>query len=277
MGDVVAVLETDPPLLRCALHRLDAAIDVTAAPGDDVGVGYYENGKVLLRKRPVTTALTLEKLGQDIRSDVFVTTWHHTGPDGFREESVAPFRFRNWLFAGKGQLVSSGELANVMAELPEFLLRALAHPSEAEVAFFTTLAHIYSAGHQLDHPEIQPEVVATALASTLSAADARAALRSEPPTQATALMSNGRMLVAVRRGKPLFYGLLEGFVDCPVCEIDRETIESDPRVRAHRMLKAVCVTTRARKDGVAWIEVPEGHVLSVGRNLAARITPLPSA
>jgi glutamine amidotransferase len=279
MADVVALLQTDPSLLRCQLHRLDAAIDLDAHVGDALGVGYYDGGKVLLRKRPVTGPLQLEALGQDIRSEVFVSTWHAAGPNGFREEDTAPYRFRNWLFAGQGTLVPPAEATQMIAALPEFLQRALdplpnGGASEAEIAFFLTLAQVHAQGHKLEHPEMEPEVLAVALGRTLSQLDRRAVERSQPRPQTTALMSNGRMLVALRRGKPLSYGLLEGFADCPVCGIDRDTSDRDPRVRAHRMLKAVAVTTRARKDGIQWIEVPEGHVLTVGRSLAARIAPM---
>src|SRR4051812_6731880 len=103
MGEVVAVLQTDPNLLRCQLHRLDHAIETNAAAGDAIGVGYYDNGKVLLRKRPLATApTTLEALGAEIRTELFIANWHRVDAHGFREEATAPFRFRNWIFAGKG-------------------------------------------------------------------------------------------------------------------------------------------------------------------------------
>jgi glutamine amidotransferase len=276
MAEVVAVLQTDPTLLRCQLHRLDHAIDVTAASGDAVGVGYYENGRVLLRKRPlVTPPVTLESLGAEIKTDLFFASWHRIDSHGFREEATAPFRFRNWLFAGKGKLDSDGEQAELIAKLPEFLQRAVAQTTEAELAFFTALAHVHTSGHQLDHLEIDTKVVADALGTTLAELDHRADARGSPRPQTTAMMSNGRMIVAVRRGKPLFYGLLEGMSECAVCGIEKDASDRDLRVRAHRNAKAVAVSTQGKSNGIQWIEVPDGHVVSINRALEARVTPLP--
>jgi hypothetical protein len=180
---------------------------------------------------------------------------------------------------GKGRLIPGDGLSDVIAALPEFLHRNFgpSHervPAEGELAFFITLANIHSRGFPLDHPNLEAKVVADALSTTLTELDRRADEKSLPRPETTALVSNGRMIVAVRRGRPLYYGLLEGFTDCSVCGVTQAAGDRDPRVRAHQALKAVVVTTRPRKDGIAWLEVPEAHVLSVDRTFAARITPL---
>lgn len=275
MGEVVAVLQTDPSLLRCQLHRLDHAIDVNASLGEALGVGYYENGKVLLRKRPLTAPVKLESLGAGIRTELFVATWHRVDSHGFREEATAPFRFRNWLFAGKGKLTGLGEQPDIVARLPEFLQRAVAQTSEAELAFFTALAHIHQSGHQLDHLDIDPQVVAGAIGQTLADLDRKADDNGVARPQTTAVLSNGRMIVAARRGRPLFYGLLEGMNECAVCGIEAGASDRDLKVRAHRNAKAVAVSTLGRSDGIQWVEVPDGHVLAINRSLEAKVTPLP--
>ncbi len=81
------------------------------------------------------------------------------------------------------------------------------------------------------------------------------------------------MLAASRHGGPLHYALLEGIVPCRLDGISLETPESDPRLRLHRRVKAVCVATRlAAPDG--FIEAPAESVLSVSRSLQVAISGL---
>jgi glutamine amidotransferase len=58
-----------------------------------------------------------------------------------------------------------------------------------------------------------------------------------------------------------------------VDRIDLATPESDPRVRPHRRVKAVCFASRlTQPDG--FIEVPEGSVVSVSRSLQVSISAI---
>jgi len=275
MAQLVALLQSDPALLRCQLHRLDTAVELGAAPGKVVGVGYYENGKVLLRKRPAGQhSYSLEALGQDVKSECFVAACHGVKGGVFREEDTEPYRFRSWVFAGTGRIVPVGERSKVIESLPPIMQRGLVGPSDAELAFLTTLGHIYAASRSPEHPDLEAEVAGQGLAKTLAQLDAQASASRQAMPQTCAVLSNGRMLAAVRRGKPLSYALLEGLVECPVCGVDRSANDRDPRVRPHRTLKAVVLASRPKIDGVQWVDVPDNHLITVSRNLAVRVTPL---
>ena len=274
MAQLVAVLQNDPALLSCQLHRLDRAVDLVTGPGKVVGVGYFENGKVLLRKRPVVGEVTLEAAGADVKSEMFVAASHGLPPGGFREEDTEPYRFRNWVFAGTGRILPLGERQKVVEELPGFLQRGLVGPSDAELAFLATLGHVQAESRLIDALDLPPDVVGRALAKTLARLDVRARESGVALPQTCALVSNGRVVAAIRRGRPLSYALLEGLIDCPVCGIDRTTSERDVRVRPHRMLKAVALATRPRQDGVQWLDVPDNHLVTISRALEVRLTPL---
>lgn len=275
MAQLVALLQSDASLLRCQLRRLDTAIDLGAVPGKAVGVGYYENGKVLVRKRPASPQTTsLERLASDVRSEFLMAACHGVSPHGFREEDTEPYRFRNWVFAGTGRIVPLGERASILASLPAVLRRGVVGPSDAELAFMVALAHVYSESRTPEHPDLPPEIAADALKHALSRLDEQALTAGAPRPQTCALLSNGRMIVAVRRGRPLSYGLIEGFNECTVCGIDRTTNPSDPRVKPHRLVKAVALASRPKKNGVQWVEIPENHLVTVSRDFAVRVVPL---
>lgn len=275
MAQLVALLQSDPALLPCQLHRLSRAVDLHAMPGKAVGVGYFEDGKVLLRKRPGPAGgATLEQLAGEVKSEALLATSHRLKQGAFREDDTAPYRFRGWMFGGTGQILPLGERAAVLAELPDFLQRGLLGPSDAELAFFTSLGHVYAESRNLEALDLPPELAARGLRATLRRLDERASASGVAPVQTVAVMTNGRMLVALRRGRPLSYALIEGLGECTVCGIDRTTSDKDPRVRPHRMLKAVALATAPLSNGVHWLDVPDDHLVTVSRTLEVKLQPI---
>jgi glutamine amidotransferase len=93
------------------------------------------------------------------------------------------------------------------------------------------------------------------------------------PSRLNFVATNGRVMAATRRNGPLHYALLEGIVPCPLDALTLETPESDPRLRPHRQVKAVCFASRLLAPN-GFIEVPEGNVVSVGRTLQVSVAPL---
>lgn len=94
------------------------------------------------------------------------------------------------------------------------------------------------------------------------------------PPRASALLTSGRVLAAIRRGRPLSYACVEGLARCERCGIERGARDDDPRLRPHRRLRAVVVSSTLMPGPIAPIEVPEGAVLTVERSLATRLEAL---
>lgn len=275
MAQYIAVLQSDPGLLPCLLGCLDPLVDFPSSPGHAVGLSYFENGKVLLRKRPVSACgVMLEQLAADVASEVLVAAVYATGTEGFHNADTQPYRFRNWTFAGAGRIVPFGERASVLDALPDFLRRGIIGQSDAELAFLITLSNVYQETRNLDLLDIEPELVSRALARTLAFLDDRADGAHTPRSRTCAVLTNGRMLATVRRGRPLFYALVEGLQSCKRCELDRNTTESDARTRPHAQMRGVVLSTRPSRELMSWIEVPDAHVLSVSRTLEIRLTPI---
>lgn len=268
MAQLVAVLQSQAALLPCLLAQLDARLGGPPAPGQAMGLGYFENGKVLLRKRPVPPGgASWATLAGDVQSEVVVGSVHAPAAAGYLEENTQPFRFRAWLFAGVGRILPLGERAGVLASLPDFLGRGVTGQSDAELAFLVTLSHVLEEARSLDLLALEPDVAARALSRTLAALDARAEQVSAPRAETCAVISNGRMLAAVRRGRPLFYRLVEGLQSCERCDLEAEP-------RAHRQARAVVLATYPNPSDASWIEIPDRHLVTVSRSLALRLSPL---
>ena len=278
MGALVAILQNDPNLLRCQLHRLEASaslVDGDVLP-DAYGFGHYAGGSVLLGKRPTgaPVALSLPDLGGKVDSEALLVHARRATVGKAKDENTHPFRFRRWLFAHDGTIEGFELLKpKLVASLPDFLRRNIMGVTDSEHAFMLFLKVLKDEGH-LDDLDLDAQVAGRALARTVKQIETwRREVGEQKPCRLTFVATNGRILVATRRGGPLHYALLEGIVPCALDGITLETPESDPRVRPHRLVKAVVFATRlGRSNG--FIEVPEGSAVSVSRTLQVSITAL---
>lgn len=281
MGALVAILQTDPNLLRCQLRRLESLVSLTDGDvlPDAYGFGHYTGGSVLLGKRPTgaPAALSLPDLVGKVDSEALLVHARRATVGKAKDENTHPFRFRRWLFAHDGSLEGFDQVKpKLLAALPDFLRRNIMGDTDSEHAFMYFLKVLKDEGH-LDDLDLDAQVAARALARTVRQIETwRREVGEQKPCRLTFVATNGRILVATRRGGPLHYALLEGIVPCIADGIDLNTPESDPRVRPHRTVKAVAFATRlGRSNG--FIEVPEGSSVAVSRSLQVIVTPIGAA
>jgi hypothetical protein len=81
------------------------------------------------------------------------------------------------------------------------------------------------------------------------------------------VVSNGRVMAALRRGHPLMVGVVDGLIPCQRCEIGPGANELDPRVKSHRMLRAAMVLSGAAQQTEGFREVAEREVVAIPRTL----------
>ncbi|ACG72492.1 glutamine amidotransferase, class-II [Anaeromyxobacter sp. K] len=281
MGALAAILQSDPNLMRCQLQRLKAHVsmqDGDAAP-DAYGFGYYQAGNVLLGKRPTgaPSALSLPDLVGRVDSEAVLVHARRATLGTAKDENTHPFRFRRWLFAHDGSIEGFDQVKPRLVEgLPDFLRRNIAGDTDSEHAFMWFLKLLRDEG-SLDDLDLDAQVAGRALARTVRQVEAWCReVGEQRPSRLCFVATNGRSLVATRRGGPLFYALLEGIIPCELDEIGADTPESDPRVRPHRRVKAVCFASGLLAPN-GFIEVPEGSVVSVSRTLQVTVSSLANA
>ncbi len=281
MGALAAILQTDPNLLRCQLRRLDAnvALQEDDRLPDAYGFGHYSGGSVLLGKRPsgVTAPLSLADLVDKVDSEALLVQARRAVFGQAKDENTQPFRFRRWLFAHDGTIEAFERVKpKLLAALPDFLRRNVMGETDSEHAFMWFLKLLRDEG-RLDDLELDAPTAGRALARTVKQIEAWSREAGEQrQSRLCFVATNGRIMVATRRGGPLHYALLEGIVPCALDEIDLSTPESDPRVRPHRLVKAVAFASRLRQAS-GFIEVPEGSVVSVSRQLQVTVSPIANA
>jgi predicted glutamine amidotransferase len=278
MGALVAILQSDPNLLRCQLARLRS--HVTLQDGDRLpdayGFGYYQAGNVLLGKRPTGAPglLALPDLVGRVDSEAVLVHARRATIGKSKDENTHPFRYRRWLFAHDGTIEGFDAVRpKILDALPDHLRRTVTGDTDSELAFVWFLKLLKDEGG-IDDLDLDPQVAGRALARTVRQIEAWSRdVGAQRPSRLTFAATNGRVLVASRRGGPLFYALVEGIVPCELDGIGLDTPESDPRVRPHRRVKAVCFASRLTAPN-GFIEVPEGSVVAVSRTLQVSVSPV---
>ncbi len=276
MGALVAILQSDPNLLRCQLKRLEAYVSL--ADGDRLpdayGFGHYSGGSVLLSKRPTgaPVALSLPELVGKVDSEALLVHARRATVGKAKDENTPPFRFRRWLFAHDGTIEGFERVKpKLVAALPDFLRRNIMGDTDSEHAFMLFLK-LLKDERRLDDLDLDAAAAGRALAKAVRHIEAWCReVGEQRPSRLTFVATNGRTMAAVRRGGPLHYALLEGIVPCALDEIDLTTPESDPRVRPHRLVKAVAFASRLKQQN-GFIEVPEGSVVGVSRSLQITVS-----
>jgi len=269
LAEFAAIHQTDASLLGCVLRRLAGKVSL-GAPKAAAGVGFFQSDDVLLRKRPQSGQQALpEKLAEGVESEAVVICSGSVGSatKSFSEQLTLPFRFKRWLFASAGQPETLRSIRQaLLAALPDYLRRSVKGDSASEALFFTFLSRLRDAGRLDDH-DVDAPTAARSLAAAVGEAERAFEQKGQPLPGVALLASNGRVMAAVRRGHPLWLGVIDGLLPCQRCELDASSSDLDPRVKSHRMLRAAIVASGAQAPMEGFRELPEGAVLAVPHGL----------
>lgn len=176
------------------------------------GVGFYQAGEVLMRRRPIDEQPTIDvaKVAGDVRADVLIGHVRNATVGSLRTENTHPFRFRQWLFAQTGTLPSFVAIRDrLVSSVPPFLASSIRGESDAEVLFYVFLSFLHDAG-RLNEGIPEPAHVREALRSCVAVVDALSSEVGGTPAKVNVLISNGEHIFGLRRGAEMGYRVLAG-------------------------------------------------------------------
>lgn len=239
------------------VHRGDAA-----ALG--WGVGFYQYGEVLLRRRPLDERETIQppQLTDQIKTDLLIGHVRNPTVGNLRTENTHPFRFRQWLFAQTGTLQGFDTLrARLLEAQPDFLTPNVRGDTDSELFFYLVLSYLHDQG-QLEVGVASQAAIGNALRSALAFVDRLCDEQGLPHQLGDALLTDGERLVAVHRS-----GLMGTLV------IDKEEdvarllgVDSKPSGRPQNLDRARCAVVaselpelppgwqRAAPNSLLWFE-----------------------
>jgi len=229
------------------------------------GIGFYQSGEVLLRRRPIDDRSELDpaSLAADVRSDVLVGHVRKATVGARRTENTHPFRYRQWLFANTGTIQGFAELhERLSGSLPEFLRRDVRGETDSELLFHLFLSFLHDAG-QLAETMVEPAATRAALRSTLALIDRLCAEEGQPPSPLNILVTDGEHMVAAHRTETMAYRFFEGRADL------ERMLGDDARWRMRLPDTASChfslLASDFDKPPRGWVEVPRDSFVTLTR------------
>lgn len=186
-----------------------------SGPGQPVGwgVGFYQHGEVLLRRRPLDERDTIDlaEFTENVRSDTLIGDVRRATTGTPTSENTHPFRYHHWLFAHSGTISGFDALRErLLDSQPDFLRRNVRGDTDTECLFYLFLSFLHDAGH-LREEQTAPDHARAALRSALSLVDRMSAEEGHPPNDADVLLTNGEFLMALHRGDSLMgYRVING-------------------------------------------------------------------
>lgn len=176
------------------------------------GIGFYQGGEVLMRRRPIDDHPTIDvaKVAGDVRADLLVGHVRSATVGSLRTENTHPFRYRQWLFAQTGTLPSFEAIRErLVASVPEFLRSSIRGETDAEILFYVFLSFLHDAG-RLNDALMAPAHVRDALRSCVAVVDGMAAEVGGAPSQVNVMASDGEHIFALHRGAQMGYRVFAG-------------------------------------------------------------------
>jgi glutamine amidotransferase len=179
------------------------------------GVGFYQSGEVLMRRRPIDDheEIDLAKQCADVRGDIVLGHVRSATVGTLRTENTHPFRYRQWLFAQTGTVAQFDAIRDrLIASVPEFLRGGIRGETDAEILFHVFLSFLHDAG-RLNDMVVEAKVVRDALRSSLQVVDGMTAEVGGQPGAINFIVTNGEYLVAAHRSNRMAYRSLAGRSD----------------------------------------------------------------
>ena len=176
------------------------------------GIGFYQGGEVLMRRRPIDDHATIDvaKVAGDVRADLLVGHVRSATVGPLRTENTHPFRYRQWLFAQTGTLPAFDAIKDRLgASVPEFLRSSIRGETDAEILFYIFLSFLHDAG-RLNDSVTAPSQVRDALRSCVAVVDGMAAEVGGPPSEVNLIVSDGEQISALHRGAEMGYRTFAG-------------------------------------------------------------------
>ena len=196
-----------------AIHADILKVNVGQSGPMGWGIGFFQAGEVLLRRRPIDERETIDltSVVEGLRTDVLIGHMRRPTVGALRTENTHPFRYRHWLFAQTGTIFGFSSLRDRLLESqPEFLRRNVRGDTDSELFFYLFLSFLHDAGH-LSEAQVAPDHMRAALRASISLVDRLSAEEGHPQNTGDLLVTNGEYLVGAHRGtEQMAYRLLSG-------------------------------------------------------------------
>ena len=215
MSRVLALIGNRPNLCAVIAKHYAPLLEVeTRGRALGWGIGFYQTGEALLRRRPLDDRDVI-RIGamNDVSSSLVLAQVRTPGVGSLRTENTPPFRYRNWLFAQRGSVEGFEAIRSRLVEAqPEFLRCNLRGDTDGETLFYSVLSCLDEAGG-LDGNLVAAARVKQAMRAALGRLDALLEEAGKPPAAVDWFLADGEHLVTLHRSASATYRHFESVVE----------------------------------------------------------------
>lgn len=272
MGVLIGFMANRSDCLLTALQReQDSFAPEPTEEPTGWGVGFYQDGEVLHKKRRRLTNATVDfsQIVDGVRSDCAIVHLRQATVGDFRIENTHPFRLRSWLFAHSGTVERFDAMKERMLEtMPEFLQRSIRGETDSEHLFHMLGSFLHDAG-ELERTHDTKEPVLQAIRSTVRLIDRLCAEVGSQPPVLNSLLTDGHTLFAICRGAPMHY--VERNLSSPPGPAPRSSVLPGGR---YVLLEGARGKLPDDPTLVDHITVPDASICVIGRDLTVAVEAL---
>jgi predicted glutamine amidotransferase len=248
--------ELGPKVLQA--HAQDLQVKFGSAQAFGWGVGFYQFGEVLLRRRHVETSQDLDpgKMTSDVKAEVLLGHVRMPTVGDLRTENTHPFRYHEWLFAQIGTPATFAEIRpELLARLPAFLRSNVRGDTDSEVLFHLVLSQLLDKG-QLDSIHATAQDTATSLREALRAVNEICKVATLPAYCGDILLTNGERILAVHQSGQMAYRLVNSAE-----EVHEYLADGSERVPHASRLQCCVVASEVESLPDRWVRVPNDSLV----------------
>jgi predicted glutamine amidotransferase len=175
------------------------------------GVGFYQFGEVLLRRRPLDERERIEpaRFAENLKTDVLIGHVRHPTVGKLRTENTHPFRYRQWLFAQTGTMAGFEKLRERLQSVqPAFLKPNVRGDTDSELFFYLVLSCLHDQG-RLEQRLVAVEHVREALRTAIGLVDRLCVEHDLPTHRGDILMTDGESMIGVNRTGKMAYRVVD--------------------------------------------------------------------
>jgi predicted glutamine amidotransferase len=243
MSKLFGCLINEAQLVSHALYPFRDLLRVSEAESPfGWGMSHHLQMDVLSKLRPRHMGpLDFYKRAENIQANAIVGSVRGLKLGPTVPENTQPFRFRTWSCAHRGYVSRFEQIRPwIVNSIPDFLRRNIKGVTDSEHLFHLFLAFLYDVGY-LDTHDLPAEVLAKAMRDTFRTVERFVEDAGGGETQLNLLVTNGRVMVMSADSAPVYYGRVDGMLDCGVCHRPSDTWNRKPHVRDHENLKLALI------------------------------------
>jgi glutamine amidotransferase len=223
---------------------------------DGWGLGWYVGGapQVVRALEPAHADDDFAEVGEFVASTTILAHVRKASVGRVSLENTHPFEWGSWLFVHNGTIPAwDAARARIEAAIDPALARELTGETDSERCFFVFLSRLQ---RRCDPRHASFEQAAAALAETVALVRSASEAGAEGEASTTFLATDGRLMLACRRGRTLF-------IEAP---------EPGPDLRVPSIV--IASERPCLCSGRLFREVPEGALVGVDETMRFHARPL---